>query len=91
MYLRSAWTKRGQALADDWNDVTEGDDDALHARHIGTAQADEPAARVLNAVGPPTTPALSHTDDRKGPGGRLDGSDLYGRRRRSQQLRDTKG
>ena len=25
MYLRSAWTKRGQALADDWNDVTEGD------------------------------------------------------------------
>ena len=25
MFLRSAWTKRGQALADDWNDVTEGD------------------------------------------------------------------
>ena len=25
MYLRSAWTKRGEALADDWNDVTEGD------------------------------------------------------------------
>ena len=25
MYLRSAWTKRGQALADDWNDMTEGD------------------------------------------------------------------
>jgi RNA polymerase sigma factor (sigma-70 family) len=25
MYLRSAWTKRGQALADGWSDVTEGD------------------------------------------------------------------
>jgi len=25
MFLRSAWTKRGQALGDDWNDVTEGD------------------------------------------------------------------
>jgi len=25
MFLRSAWTKRGQALSDDWNDVTEGD------------------------------------------------------------------
>ena len=25
MFLRSAWTKRGQALADDWNEVTEGD------------------------------------------------------------------
>ena len=25
MFLRSAWTKRGQALADDWNDMTEGD------------------------------------------------------------------
>jgi RNA polymerase sigma-70 factor (ECF subfamily) len=25
MFLRSAWTKRGQTLADDWNDVTEGD------------------------------------------------------------------
>ncbi|MDH3716259.1 MAG: RNA polymerase sigma factor [Gammaproteobacteria bacterium] len=24
MFLRSAWTKRGQALADDWQDVTEG-------------------------------------------------------------------
>ncbi len=24
MFLRSAWTKRGQALADDWHDVTEG-------------------------------------------------------------------
>jgi RNA polymerase sigma-70 factor (ECF subfamily) len=25
MFLRSAWTKRSQALGDDWNDVTEGD------------------------------------------------------------------
>ena len=25
MFLRSAWTKRGQSLADDWSDVTEGD------------------------------------------------------------------
>ncbi len=25
MFLRSAWTKRGQMLADDWHDVTEGD------------------------------------------------------------------
>ncbi len=25
MFLRSAWTRRGQMLADDWNDVTEGD------------------------------------------------------------------
>ena len=25
MFLRSAWTKRGQTLADDWHDVTEGD------------------------------------------------------------------
>jgi RNA polymerase sigma-70 factor (ECF subfamily) len=25
MFLRSAWTKRGQALSDDWNDMTEGD------------------------------------------------------------------
>ena len=25
MFLRSAWTKRGQGLADDWNEVTEGD------------------------------------------------------------------
>ncbi|MEJ2274063.1 MAG: sigma-70 family RNA polymerase sigma factor [Woeseiaceae bacterium] len=25
MFLRSAWTKRGQSLADDWNDMTEGD------------------------------------------------------------------
>ena len=25
MFLRSAWTKRGQSLADDWQDVTEGD------------------------------------------------------------------
>ena len=25
MYLRSAWTKRGQALADDWNEMIEGD------------------------------------------------------------------
>jgi len=24
MFLRSAWTKRGQALEDDWQDVTEG-------------------------------------------------------------------
>ena len=24
MFLRSAWTKRGQSLADDWQDVTEG-------------------------------------------------------------------
>lgn len=24
MFLRSAWTKRSQALADDWHDVTEG-------------------------------------------------------------------
>jgi RNA polymerase sigma-70 factor (ECF subfamily) len=24
MFLRSAWTKRGQSLADDWHDVTEG-------------------------------------------------------------------
>jgi len=24
MFLRSAWTKRGQALADDWHEVTEG-------------------------------------------------------------------
>jgi len=24
MFLRSAWTKRGQTLADDWHDVTEG-------------------------------------------------------------------
>jgi len=24
MFLRSAWTKRGQALGDDWQDVTEG-------------------------------------------------------------------
>ena len=25
MFLRSAWTKRGQTLADDWHEVTEGD------------------------------------------------------------------
>ncbi|NQV85871.1 MAG: sigma-70 family RNA polymerase sigma factor [Woeseiaceae bacterium] len=25
MFLRSAWTKRGQALSDDWDDVTPGD------------------------------------------------------------------
>jgi RNA polymerase sigma-70 factor (ECF subfamily) len=25
MFLRSAWTKRGQILADDWHEVTEGD------------------------------------------------------------------
>ena len=25
MFLRSAWTKRGQALADDWHEFTEGD------------------------------------------------------------------
>jgi RNA polymerase sigma-70 factor (ECF subfamily) len=25
MFLRSAWTKRGQLLADDWSDFTEGD------------------------------------------------------------------
>lgn len=25
MFLRSAWTSRGQALADDWHDVTPGD------------------------------------------------------------------
>lgn len=25
MFLRSAWTKRGQALADGWHEVTEGD------------------------------------------------------------------
>ena len=25
MFLRSAWTQRGQALAEDWHDVTEGD------------------------------------------------------------------
>ena len=25
MFLRSAWTKRGQALGEDWHDVTEGD------------------------------------------------------------------
>ncbi len=25
MFLRSAWTKRGQALADGWDDVTEGE------------------------------------------------------------------
>jgi RNA polymerase sigma-70 factor (ECF subfamily) len=25
MFLRSAWTRRGQTLADDWHDVTEGD------------------------------------------------------------------
>ena len=25
MYLRSAWTARGQSLADDWDDVTPGD------------------------------------------------------------------
>ena len=25
MFLRSAWTKRGQALAEDWHDITEGD------------------------------------------------------------------
>ena len=25
MFLRSAWTKRGQSLADDWSDMTEGD------------------------------------------------------------------
>jgi RNA polymerase sigma-70 factor (ECF subfamily) len=25
MFLRSAWTKRGQLLADDWHEVTEGD------------------------------------------------------------------
>ena len=25
MYLRSAWTARGQSLADDWHDVTPGD------------------------------------------------------------------
>ena len=25
MFLRSAWTKRGQMLADDWHEVTEGD------------------------------------------------------------------
>jgi len=25
MFLRSAWTKRGQMLADDWQEVTEGD------------------------------------------------------------------
>ena len=25
MFLRSAWTKRGQSLAEDWNDMTEGD------------------------------------------------------------------
>ena len=25
MFLRSAWTKRGQVLADDWHEVTEGD------------------------------------------------------------------
>ena len=25
MFLRSAWTKRGQMLSDDWHDVTEGD------------------------------------------------------------------
>ncbi len=25
MFLRSAWTKRGQSLADNWHDVTEGD------------------------------------------------------------------
>jgi len=25
MFLRSAWTKRGQALNDDWHEVTEGD------------------------------------------------------------------
>jgi RNA polymerase sigma-70 factor (ECF subfamily) len=25
MFLRSAWTKRGQALADGWDDVTAGD------------------------------------------------------------------
>jgi len=25
MFLRSAWTKRGQALGEDWNDLTEGD------------------------------------------------------------------
>ena len=25
MFLRSAWTKRGQSLADDWSDVIEGD------------------------------------------------------------------
>ncbi len=25
MFLRSAWTKRGQALSDDWDDVTAGE------------------------------------------------------------------
>jgi RNA polymerase sigma-70 factor (ECF subfamily) len=25
MFLRSAWTKRGHSLADDWSDMTEGD------------------------------------------------------------------
>ena len=25
MYLRSAWTARGQSLADDWHEVTPGD------------------------------------------------------------------
>jgi RNA polymerase sigma-70 factor (ECF subfamily) len=25
MFLRSAWTKRGQSLGDDWHEVTEGD------------------------------------------------------------------
>ena len=37
MYLRSAWTARGQALADDWHEVTPGD----VSSHGVSAQPDE--------------------------------------------------
>ena len=37
MFLRSAWTKRGQSLSDDWHDVTEG----RNASHGVTSNPDD--------------------------------------------------
>jgi len=46
MFLRSAWTKRGQALADDWHDVTEG-----HAGSHGVSSHPDDAMDLDAALG----------------------------------------
>ena len=59
MFLRSAWTKRGQSLADDWSDITEGD--ALShgiSRHPDDALDLDAALAATLRVWPEETPVL---------------------------------
>jgi RNA polymerase sigma-70 factor (ECF subfamily) len=63
MYLRSAWTARGQSLGDDWHEVTPGD-----ARHHGVPSQPDVAMDLDSALAdlPDTSRAVVWLHDVEG-------------------------